>query len=67
MTIYCKDREKFQHYLIYKGDQKINGYEATILIDICDAFLQARKEIKELLYYQVVVCNEEIKIPMGQN
>lgn len=24
---------------------KINGFEATILIDICDAFLQARKEI----------------------
>ena len=25
--------------------KKSNGYEATVLIDICDAFLQARKEI----------------------
>lgn len=30
----------------YKGDQKINGYEAEILIDICDAFLEARKHTK---------------------
>ncbi|HGN3509251.1 TPA: hypothetical protein ACKSJL_004093, partial [Providencia stuartii] len=25
--------------------KKINGYEASILVDICDAFMQARKEI----------------------
>lgn len=30
----------------YRGTQKINGYEATVLADICDAFLEARKEIK---------------------
>lgn len=29
----------------YKGNAKINGYEATILADICDAFLEARKTI----------------------
>ena len=29
----------------FRGDQKINGYEATVLADICDAFLEARKEI----------------------
>jgi hypothetical protein len=30
----------------YHGGQKINGYEATILADICDAFLEARNAIK---------------------
>lgn len=29
----------------YRGDQRINGYEATVLADICDAFLEARKNI----------------------
>ena len=29
----------------YKGTQKISGYEATILADICEAFLKARDEI----------------------
>lgn len=29
----------------YKGNKKISGYEATILLDICDAFLEARKYI----------------------
>ena len=36
------------HYdpiICYRGTQKINGYEATILADICDAFLEARKSI----------------------
>ncbi len=42
-----KDKEQ-GHYnptICYKGSQKINGYEATILADICDAFLEARKNI----------------------
>ncbi|MCL9807245.1 P63C domain-containing protein [Flavobacterium amniphilum] len=30
----------------YKGNQKINGYEATALVDICDGMLEARKHIK---------------------
>lgn len=29
----------------YKGEQKINGYESYALLDICDAFLEARKHI----------------------
>lgn len=29
----------------YDGNAKINGYRAELLADICDAFLQARKEI----------------------
>ena len=35
----------FDPLICYKGDAKINGYEATVLIDICDSFLEARNEI----------------------
>lgn len=31
--------------ICYDGTSKINGYEATILADICDVFLEARKHI----------------------
>ena len=43
-----KDREQnhFEPIVCYRGEQKINGYEATILADICDAFLEARKYIE---------------------
>ena len=41
-----KEQDHFEPIVCYFGEQKINGYEATVLIDICDAFLQARKEIK---------------------
>jgi len=41
-----KDEGHFSPVVCHKGNAKIHGYEATILIDICDAFLQARKEIK---------------------
>lgn len=43
-----KDKEP-DHYapiICYKGSQKIHGYEATVLADICDAFLEARKNIQ---------------------
>lgn len=36
----------FEPIVCYDGDAKINGYEATVLVDICDAFLEARKHIK---------------------
>ncbi|MEZ4874987.1 MAG: P63C domain-containing protein [Flavobacteriaceae bacterium] len=35
----------------------MNGYEATVLIDICDAFLQARKEI-ELSPRQSIIADQ---------
>ncbi|MGB3149471.1 MAG: P63C domain-containing protein, partial [Maribacter sp.] len=41
-----KEQGHYNPIICYQGDKKINGYEATILIDICDAFLQARKDIK---------------------
>jgi len=40
-----KDPDYYAPLTCYKGNQKINGYEATKLVDICRAFLQARKEI----------------------
>lgn len=29
----------------YQGEKKINGYEATVLVDICDAFMEAKNNI----------------------
>lgn len=40
-----KEQGHYEPLICYKGEQKINGYDAFVLIDICDAFLQARKEI----------------------
>lgn len=33
----------FEPIICYKGNQKINGYEATTLADICDIMLEARR------------------------
>lgn len=54
-----KDKEP-GHYtpiICYKGDQKINGYEATILADICDGFLEARNQI-ELSTRQKIIADQ---------
>lgn len=40
-----KEQDHFEPIECFKGKTKISGFEATILIDICDGFLQARKEI----------------------
>src|SRR5690554_1364502 len=40
-----KEPGHFDPIICYKGNQKINGYEATVLADICEAFLDARKTI----------------------
>lgn len=39
-----KEVERFKPIICYKGRQKIHGYEATVLADICDAMLEARKQ-----------------------
>ena len=41
-----KEQDHFEPIICYKGKSKINGYKADVLIDICDAFLQARKKIE---------------------
>ena len=40
-----KESGHFDPIVCYQGDKKINGYEATVLADICDAFLEARQNI----------------------
>lgn len=40
-----KTSANYAPIVCYKGGQKINGYEATVLADICEAFLEARKNI----------------------
>lgn len=59
-----KDKEP-GHYaplICYKGSTKINGYEATILADICDAFLEARKNIPLSSRQQIIADQCEILI-----
>lgn len=41
-----KEPGHFEPIICYKGESKINGYEATILADICESFLDARNHIK---------------------
>ena len=36
----------FEPLECFDGNSKINGYEASVLVDICDAFLEARKQIR---------------------
>lgn len=38
-----KDPGHFSPIECYNGEQKINGYEASVLIDICDGILEARR------------------------
>lgn len=38
-----KDAAHFKPIVCYKGKQRINGYEATVLTDICEAVLAARR------------------------
>jgi len=35
----------FKPIICYKGEVKINGYEATLLPDMCDIYLEARRNI----------------------
>jgi len=40
-----KERHHYDPIECYKGTIKVQGYEASLLVDICDAFLEARKNI----------------------
>ena len=35
-----KEVGHFEPLICYKGDSKINGFEATILVDVCDGVLE---------------------------
>jgi hypothetical protein len=54
--------DHFNPIICYKGQSKINGYEATVLADICDGFLQARKEIGLSKRQQIIADQAEILI-----
>ena len=59
-----KDRDMghFEPIECFVGEKKINGFEATVLIDICDAFLQARKEINLSSRQQIIADQCEILV-----
>lgn len=40
-----KEEGHYDPIICYQGDKKINGYEATVLVDICDAFMEANNNI----------------------
>ena len=52
-----KDPDHFNPLICYDGDQQINGYEAVVLIDICDGILEARKHI-ELSPRQAIIAEQ---------
>lgn len=52
----------FEPIECYQGKTKINGFEATVLADICDAFLEARKHIKLSKRQEVIADQCEILI-----
>jgi hypothetical protein len=54
---------KLEPLICYRGDQIIHGYEATVLADICDAMLEARRMgIKMTERQQIVTTQCEILI-----
>lgn len=59
-----KDKQvgHFEPIECYQGKTKINGFEATVLADICDAFLEARKHIKLSKRQEVIADQCEILI-----
>lgn len=57
-----KTEDHFEPMTCYKGDAKINGFEATVLADICDGFLEARKVIHLSPRQQIIADQCEILI-----
>lgn len=53
-----KDAAHFEPIVCYKGKQRINGYEATVLTDICEAVLAARRAGVKLSDRQEIVANQ---------
>ncbi len=52
-----KTLDHYNPIICYKGEKKINGYEATRLADICEAFLDARNNI-ELSSRQKIIADQ---------
>lgn len=49
---------KLEPIIAYRGNQKIHGYEATILADVCDAILEARRAGIKLTDRQALVADQ---------
>jgi hypothetical protein len=49
---------KLDPIICYRGEQVVHGYEATILADICDAILEARKAGAKLTDRQQTVADQ---------
>jgi len=41
-----KERHHFNPIVCYNGNIRVNGYEASLLVDFCDGILEARKNLK---------------------
>lgn len=54
--------DHFKPLQCYKGERLINGYEATVLADICDGLLEARKHITLSPRQQIIAEQSEILI-----
>lgn len=53
-----KEAAHYDPIICYKGKQQINGYEATVLTDICEAILAARRSGAKLTERQNIVANQ---------
>lgn len=53
-----KEPAHFEPIICYKGKQQINGYEATVLPDICEAILKARRSGAKLTERQMIVATQ---------
>ncbi len=49
---------KLEPMVCHRGNQKIHGYEATILADVCDAILEARKNGEKMTERQQIVADQ---------
>ena len=55
-----KPLDHFSPLICYDGNKKVNGYEATTLVDICDGILEARRHIQ--LYPRQTIIAEQCEI-----
>lgn len=49
---------KLEPIICYRGNQKIHGYEATVLADVCDAILEARRSGVHFTERQSIVAGQ---------
>ncbi|MDQ3019944.1 MAG: P63C domain-containing protein [Bacteroidota bacterium] len=53
-----KKADHFEPIICYKGKTKINGYEATVLADICESVLDAKKQGIKLTSRQKTIADQ---------